>query len=139
MICSKINEIGQYDRTVNQLIAYTTLPTIFKTLRNGESEYLAERLRGGQRQQGDDGVRVHRREQDIRIDSHLSVSRQGFMYRGGKLWNLLPESLKTEPRVACFKNNVKKWVRKNITAMPQATKHSSHQPNIIILRVLFLE
>ena len=44
----------------------------------------------------------------------LSVSRGGFLYRGCKLFNSLPISLRNQQKIGAFRMGVKSWVKTNI-------------------------
>ena len=104
--------------SVNQLVAYTTLVTVYKVLLSGEPRYLAERLYSGQR--GQHGARQETRQNlDINVHFNLGVAREGFLYRGGKLWNMLPPALKLQTNtVSVFKKLVKMWIKENVPALP---------------------
>ena len=77
--------------------------------------YLAERLPLVNHQRGlrnNDGP-------VISIPSYkLDVGRAGFIYRGGKLFNSLPRTLREENNPFSFKCQVRKWVMNNISARP---------------------
>ena len=49
---------------------------------------------------------------------HLTITRSGFVYRGMKLWNLIPNSLRLEKRPNTFKRKVKQWVLDHIWRKP---------------------
>ena len=48
----------------------------------------------------------------------LTIRRSGFLYRGSKLFNQLPEALKNEEKIMVFKKEVKKWVKLKIPVKP---------------------
>ena len=48
----------------------------------------------------------------------LGLSRSGFIYRGIKLFNQLPEELKIEDKISKFKCGLKKWIKGNISVKP---------------------
>ena len=98
--------------SVNQLIAFTTLKSIFKIKHSGEPKYLAERL--GQR----DGIATNRNQHNINVNFRLARGQEGILYRGSKLWNSLDISLKTEEREIKFKKKTKIWVMDNIPLIP---------------------
>ena len=50
----------------------------------------------------------------------LSVSREGFIYRGAFLHNMLDEQSRTETDISKFKIRVKDWVKDNITMKPKS-------------------
>ena len=89
---------------------------IHKVTHKGEPRYLAERLSTGDR--GREGVQPQRHVHDIRVNFNLGVAREGFMYRGAKLWNLLPVTLRCDKRISRFKTQSKIWIKKNIPALP---------------------
>ena len=91
--------------SVNQLVAYTTLMIAHKVQVSKEPKYLADRLKpnaGGR----------------INIFFKLSRSREGYMYRAGKCFSLLPPELKLETKKGVFKKKLRKWVKENIPAIP---------------------
>ena len=96
-----------YDRvkwlTVNQLISYHTLITVFKIRRNREPEYLAELLNND-----------NRLGRIIIPNTDLGLARKSFVWRGSSAWNSLPQELRECSRIGQFKPGVKKWVKTNI-------------------------
>ena len=104
--------------SVNQLIAYTTLTTIFKIKRAGEPRYLAERLGFIGKQQTRIGIAAHRNQSDIHIDFRLARSREGMLFQGSRLWNSLDASLKVEESLKIFKKQTKAWVKQHIPLIP---------------------
>ena len=96
-----------YDRvgwlTVNQLIAYHTLISVFKIRRSGEPEYLARILKN---------ENINSR---INIPvTNLSLAMKSFSYRGAREWNNLPTSLRNILSISQFKKELKKWVHDRI-------------------------
>ena len=104
--------------SVNQLIAYTTLITIFKIKRAGEPKYLAERLGFIGKQRTGTGIVAQRNQSDIHINFRLACSREGMIYQGSKLWNSLDGPLKTEENVRIFKKLTKAWIKQHIPLIP---------------------
>ena len=51
-------------------------------------------------------------------DSELTLSRAGFVHRGARLWNTLPENIQSETSLAKFKAQVKPWIKANISHKP---------------------
>ena len=95
--------------SVNQLIAYMTLCTIFKSKQCGKPEYFKERMK----------TKGHgRNEHDIFINYELQLSREAFMYQGSKLWNSLPSDIRIEEKIASFKRKVKAWIKAHIVTDP---------------------
>ena len=85
--------------TVNQLIVYHTLLTVFKIRQCGEPEYLAKFLQ-------DD----NRTERIIIPNTTLSLSLNSFVWRGAKQWNMLSLELRKSSKIGHFKRGVRKWV-----------------------------
>jgi hypothetical protein len=48
----------------------------------------------------------------------LAKSRQGFMYQGQKLFNVLPDSIISSQNILTFNRKVKGWTKLNIPALP---------------------
>ena len=101
------------DMSVHQLGAYQTLVTVFRVLRSGKPEYLADKLK--MKTPLEDNIFPSRHMFNIQIQYNLSVSRSGFLYRGSRL---LPMVLKTETRIKTFKQEVKKWILGRISRRP---------------------
>ena len=76
------------DLSVHQLAAYHTLVTVFRVVTTGQPEYLAEKLI--LRRPDQDRIFPSRQVNTIQTNCSLTISRSGFLYRGSKLWNLLP-------------------------------------------------
>ena len=91
--------------SIYQLIAYHTLLTVHKTKTSGKPEYLNRRLQFTQLNK-------------IYVKQNLNISRGGFVYRGGLLWNHLPEDLRYERKLGRFKARVKAWVKQNVKIKP---------------------
>ena len=100
--------------SVNQLVAYTTIKTVFKIKQSGEPCYLADRLMPRVNQQV-----TTRNKQTISLDFKLGRAREGFLYRGKMLYNALPDSIKSESKWPIFKKIAKEWIQGNI---PPVTK-----------------
>ena len=59
--------------------------------------------------------RVTRSGATIReTNTSLTLVREGFIYRGSSLYNMIPESMKKETNMEKFKKLSKAWVRENI-------------------------
>ena len=85
-VCQLLEESGHL--SIHQLTAYHTALAVFKVVKTGQPVYLAKRF--GLGQEGNEEVRARRRPHDIRVDFNLSIARSGFIYRGAKLWNMIP-------------------------------------------------
>ena len=106
--------------SVNQLIAYTTINSVYKFKKSGEPVYLAERLSSQADQLAREGVAVqaYRHQHDIQVDYKLGRAREGFIYRGKILYNMLPVPIKTEKKYSKFKKMLGKWIYDNIPPLP---------------------
>ena len=104
----RANRAAMFDKlgwlTVNQLITYHTLISVFKIRSCGEPEYLAEKLKPDNR---------NRRITVPNIDLQLAL--KSFSFRGAIQWNSLPDSLRSTVNIGAFKKNLRKWVIVNIT------------------------
>ena len=49
----------------------------------------------------------------------LSLSREGFIYRGATLFNQLDENIREEKNANQFKKLTKDWIKKNISVKPK--------------------
>ena len=78
--------------TVNQLVVYHTLLTVFKIRLSGEPEYLAKYLKNDNRQ-----------GKIIVPNTTLSLARKSFTWRGSENWNTLPADLRNCRKISHFK------------------------------------
>ena len=101
------------DLSVHQLGAHHTIVTAHSIIMTGQPQYLAEKL--VIRTAGSHHVR---REGTITVNCDLTLSRSGFIYRAAKLWNLLPRTLREEPKAVLFKIRAKKWIKRNVPRKP---------------------
>ena len=92
--------------SIHQQIAYTTVLTVYKTLKTGEPVGLANRF-------GRLGAGLGGRN-EVRVQGRLNVTREGLVYRGGLLWNMLPSTIRSEKSEPCFKKQVKAWIKENV-------------------------
>ena len=96
-----------YDRvkwlTVNQLVTYHTLISVFKIRKNEEPEYLAKYLKSD-----------NRLGRIIIPNTNLGLARKSFVWRGSVAWNSLPQQLRNCTRIGAFKSGVRQWVTSNI-------------------------
>ena len=98
--------------SVQQLTAYHTLSTMYKTMHNKEPVYLNSMI--DQNRAMLDKTRL---QSAFHPRYNLSTSRQSFMYRGQKLYNLLPATISTSRDIHSFKRSVKTWIKLNIPAL----------------------
>ena len=103
--------------SVHQLGAFHTVQTVFKAVTNEEPKYLFNRLK--LRKPAEDGtIFPHRMLNTIQANYTLSLSRSGFVFRGSKLWNLLPSGIRSEKCPKKFKMKSKSWILENIPIKP---------------------
>ena len=105
----RAERLAMYSRlkwlTVNQLIAYHTLLTVFKIRQTGEPEYLASFLQEDSR-----SGRI------ILPNTQLSLFMKSFVWRGAATWNQLSLELRKSNKIGHFKRGVREWVLRNINA-----------------------
>ena len=90
--------------TVNQLIVYHTLITVFKIRESKEPEYLAGKLS------------IETLTGRIMIpNTKLSLHQNSFVIRGSSNWNELPQRTRKLKKIGIFKTEVKKWIVLNIS------------------------
>ena len=89
--------------TVNQLITYHTLLTVFKIRQSGEPEYLAKYLQ-------DD----NRTGRIIIPNTRLTLAKSSFVWRGAQQWNLLSLEIRKSTKIGHFKRGVREWVVSNV-------------------------
>ena len=104
------------DMSIHQIGAYHTLVTVARMLKTQRPEYFARRL--NLRKPSAAGVFPLRQLNTINVECNLSISRCGFSYRAAKLWNCLPENVRSISSMKAFKLDVKKWIAKNIALKP---------------------
>ena len=85
--------------TVNQLISYHTLISVFKIKNSREPEYLAEILNN-----------ENRNERIIITNQDLTLTARSFTFRGSAQWNILPQELRKTTKISAFKRELRKWV-----------------------------
>ena len=49
----------------------------------------------------------------------LNLAREGFIYRGAAIFNKLGEGLRKEPKLQKFKDDLKDWIKMNISIRPK--------------------
>ena len=89
--------------TVQQLIAYHTIITVFRIWKCKKPEYLFQAL-----------GRDNRNGHIIVENRKLGLYKNSFVPRGSVLWNKLPGVLKTTKTVGRFKSDLRKWVAENV-------------------------
>ena len=81
--------------SVNQLVAFTTIMTVFKTKQSGEPKYIDRRMNFNQR------GRINN------VKFRLSRAREGFMFTGAQYFSLLPNEIRLETKISRFKKKLK--------------------------------
>ena len=111
-ISTLTNKSGQL--SVHQRTALFTVVSIHKSFTNGEPRYTSLTLEPRQVQS-----RISRHQTNCyAVDYNLSISRSSFMYRGGKLYNQLPQDLVRKTKIQEFKRGAKEWVKNRIPLLP---------------------
>ena len=100
------------DLSVQQLTAFSTLVSAQKSMFHKKPEYLARRL------EPRSGPELSRQSNTLRIDSRLTLSRGGYFYRTAKLFNMLPDHLRSPLEPITFRTKVKQWIIENIPVKP---------------------
>ena len=93
--------------SVQQLIAYHTLITVYRIRKSQEPEHLFSIL-------GRDNSTGH----IIMKNKQLGLYRNSFVFRGSLLWNKLPNEVRIETKIAKFKKGLRKWVFNNVARLP---------------------
>ena len=102
------------DMSVHQLISYHTLLSVYKTLANQKPTYIYKRFNSTKMKND----RLRRNCFNLNVQGDLTVTRGGFLYRGSKLYNMLPPEFKTISNYETFKSKIKIWIRKPISIKP---------------------
>ena len=98
--------------SVHQIGAQRTIMMVKKILRSEKPGYLSSKL--VLRQTEEPGAVSNLSP----VHASLNITREGFLYRGIKLFNLLPEALKAENTLSIFKEGLKSWIKENISIKP---------------------
>ena len=104
------------DMSIHQQIAYFTLLQVFKTTQSKKPDYLAKKLI--LKKPNGNNIFPQRQLNTIEVNSRLTVGRSGFLFRGAKLWNQLPNNMRSCNNVKHFKTAVKSWIREKIAVKP---------------------
>ena len=102
--------------SIHQMTAYQTAVLTHKVVQSGKPAYIADKLKHRQT-----GVSLRGGGGIITIPEYkLSICREGFVFRGACLYNMLEESIRTEKNISMFKIKTKRWVRENISMKPKS-------------------
>ena len=103
--------------SVHQRVAFATLCSIFKTISSGKPKFSYDALH----YHPASPPRWPRRGNAYnckRVDYRLSISRDSFMFRGSRLFNMIPSEVARAPSFKVFKREVRKWVSVNVPVQP---------------------
>ena len=100
------------DLSVHQHAAMSTVNLTKKIMLTSKPSYLAQRLQLAQERHTRSGPAL------MQQNLSLGLAREGFIYRGSNLFNILPEGLKNENSMDQFKTNIKVWIKEHITVKP---------------------
>ena len=102
--------------SVHQMIAYQTVVATHKVVKSGKPAYIAAKMTVRQNnldtRQGAGAVLPP-------AYNKLNLAREGFIYRGAKIYNKLDATLRTETKLEKFKSGARDWVKKNISIKPK--------------------
>ena len=85
--------------------AQKTIILTKKILLSRKPSYLSEKLTSRSSTTTRSGISL------FPLQASLTLSREGFLYRGTKLFNMLPEETKKENKMSRFKKETTSWVR----------------------------
>ena len=101
--------------SVQQLIAFQTLITMFKIIHTSKPFYLINKIRFKVNEHN-----LRNKQNIIDIPKYrLSQSKEGFIYRGSILFNQLDEEVRNIENLRTFKYEVRRWVQDNICVKPR--------------------
>ena len=87
-----------------------------KIMKSQKPTYLAKKL-----QVRHDGRNLRGYSGGVQSSNHsISIVKEGFLYRGSTLVNMLPISLRVENDLDHFKAGLREWVKVNIAAKPKS-------------------
>ena len=104
--------------SVNQLVAYHTLLSVHRAVRDGKPKALFNKIK--LRKSQNNVIFPHRLNETIDLKKvNLNITRGGFCYRGSFLWNMMPQALREEEKYKPFKKKLKGWIPTSIPPKPQ--------------------
>ena len=98
--------------SVHQLGAHRTLVMVKRVLLSTKPAYIAERLKMSPSQDTRSGSTI------VPTPASLNLTRSSFLYRGIKLFNLLPEELRKMDEIISYKTETKQWIKNHIKIKP---------------------
>ena len=100
-------KIGMF--SVNQMNIYHILLEAFNIINYGSADRIQKKwVNQNERNYS------NRRSQDVRVPWVEHVKCRGFSWHGAKIWNQLPESLKSVKNDNTFKTQIKKYIWETI-------------------------
>ena len=89
--------------SVNQLICYHSLISVFKNRLHKDPKYLSDKMNNDSR------------NGRIMIPyQNLSLAANSFCYRSATQWNKLPASIRMSKNLRHFKTKIRQWVKQNV-------------------------
>ena len=96
------------------MVGYQSAVLAYKIVNSGKPSYIANKLK--QRQEG---MQLRGRLGSMgQVKKKLSISKEGFIFRGGCILNRLDDNLRNEEKLQKFKVGIRAWVKKNISIKP---------------------
>ena len=89
--------------TVNQLVFYHSVMTVFKIRGNKEPEYLADIF-----------YKDSKNKRILIPNLDLTLARNSFSIRAAENWNTIPLKIRSNLKIGVFKKLAKKWVLDNV-------------------------
>ena len=108
ILCASAGQLS-----VHQRVAFSTLCSVFKIINTGKPKYSYELLKNQTAK-----FIMYNQYNCRRVDCKLSISWDSFIYRGSRLFNMIPASLAQSPNMKIFKKEAKSWVLKSIPLQP---------------------
>ena len=103
--------------SVHQLVAYHTLLTVHKSVFKNTPKYISQKFNLKPEN--------NRQLNTVSISGTLTVTKGGFMYRGGCLWNQLPNEIRINGNYKSFKSKIRNWIRNYIQIRPESPRMGS--------------
>ena len=101
--------------SVHQMIAYQTVVATHKVVKSGKPAYLAAKMTIRQ-----NNVDTRHGAGAVLQPAYRSnLAREGFIYRGAKIYNRLNTTFRNQPKLEKFKSGAREWVKKNISIKPK--------------------
>ena len=89
--------------TVSQLIFYHSVISVHKIRNSREPEYLSDIL-----------TRDNKNERISIPNIDLRLTQKSFTMRGAENWNSIPQNIRNQNKIGCFKKLVRKWITENV-------------------------